>query len=168
MKNSIFQTKTWVITVCIMVFVTINKSFAQTTNFSGTWKRNDEKTKAEGVDIGSLPQLIKIRQDSHSITINRIAVQSQDEKSGYTEVLKFDGSATETITPSKLKRRAVIKSSDQKGFTETYTSKDDQDSVKQTCKQTWILSDDGKTLTILADLTVGDSTFQMNETYDKQ
>jgi hypothetical protein len=153
----------------LLLLLSAQMASAQIKSFTGTWKLNLEMTNVPGVSPNSIPKILKVKQDSRSITINKISKEDQDEKSGYVETLKYDGTNTETNTPSGLKRTSSIKwSTDQKAFTETFTSKDEQGTVKQTSTQTWSLSADGKSLVLTVDLQVGERNFHMEEIYEKQ
>jgi hypothetical protein len=169
MKKSSLKTTIIPFLGTLLLCIIATLASAQTVNFTGTWKLDVEKTKAPGVAPSSISQILKVNQDNKSITINKIAKEGQGEMSGYIETLRFDGTATETTTPSKLTRTSTIKwLADQKSFTESYTAKDDQGVTKQTSTQTWTQSSDGKTLTLTIDLEVGERKFHMEEVYDKQ
>ena len=142
---------------------------AQTTDFSGTWKRNDDKAVFEGITINAIPTILEIKEDAKQISIKRTQVDGAGKSSNYTEVLKSDGSTSETLTPSNLKRTSSLTwSADHSGFTETYSSKDDQGAEKQNGKQTFSISADGKELKIEATQNYGDRSFQITEVFEKQ
>ncbi|MDB5141648.1 MAG: hypothetical protein JWQ66_361 [Mucilaginibacter sp.] len=164
MRNIILKTAT---TFTVILLLTINAN-AQG-NFSGNWKRNDDKTIVEGLSINSLPISLEIAQDTKSVNIKRTSKNGQGEASSYTDLLKFDGSTADVTTPSKLKRTSSATwSADKKELTQYYTAKDDQGNIKQTGKQTFSLIDSGKTLKVVAELHFEDKTFNAEEIFDKQ
>jgi hypothetical protein len=168
MKNQRIKISTIQLLGIVILCLTAGFTNAQTTDFTGAWKLNVSKTKTPGVGPNSITEILKINQNSKQVTINKIAKAGDDEKTGYVETLKFDGSPTETTTPSKLKRTATVQwSADHKSFTETYSSKDDQGNVKQNGTLIFSLVNE-KELKILAKLTYGERTFELDETYDKQ
>lgn len=143
-------------------------AFAQS-KFTGAWNRNDHQTETDGLSINSVPVTLEITQAAGAITIKRTSVNGSGTSSSYMEVLKTDGSTSEIVTPSKLKRTATLQwPADHSAFTETYTARDDKGTIQQSGKQTFTLSTDGKTLKITAEQNYGDEHYTLEETYDKQ
>lgn len=167
MKKSIVKPSILVIITALFFLIT-NSATAQT-NFSGSWKRNDNKTVIQGISINSVPAKLEIKQDGSSISIKRMSVNGQGAESSYTEAMKYDSSTSEVITPSKLKRSSSVNwSGDKMQLIQTSTSKDDQGQIKQTAKQTYSLIDGGKTLKVTAELNFEGQAVKAEEYFDKQ
>jgi hypothetical protein len=112
---------------------------------------------------------LDITQDGTVLTIKRISRNGADEVTSYTEVLKFDGSPSEIITPSKLKRSATFKwSADKNSFTESFVSKDEQGNVVQSGTQIFSLDNNGKTLKVEASQSYDGKDARFDEVFDKQ
>ncbi|MES2277936.1 MAG: hypothetical protein V4592_18050 [Bacteroidota bacterium] len=158
------------IAVAIILLVTIQMAHAQTTNFLGIWKRNDTKTKVDKlISINSVPTNLQIDQNVKSITIAKTNKDGNGVVSSYSTTLKFDGSESTEVTPSKLYRTSkVLWSADHQFLLETAVSKDDQGNIKQTYKYTYALEEGGKTLKISAELTANEQNYQLTEVFDRQ
>jgi hypothetical protein len=154
----------------LILLVHFSTSDAQPIDFSGTWKRNDNKTKlADGLSTNSVPISMLIKQDVNSIKIERTNKNGNGMITSYSVVLKFDGSSTDIITPSKLRRSSTSQwSADHRYLLEKAVSRDDQGNVKQTYKYTYMLEDGGKSLKITASLDAGEQTYELTEVFDKQ
>ena len=153
----------------IILFSVISTAKAQTSNFTGTWRRNDTQSNAGGISINSVPVSLEISQDAKSIAIKRTSKNGQGEVTSYTEQLTFDKKVAETITPSQLKRSSsILWSDDHKQLIENSTSRDDNNVIKQIAKQTFSLDSEGKVLKVLVELTINDQTVKMEQIFDKQ
>src|ERR1700761_2564676 len=150
MKKSTIHKLTRLIFMVLTAALFFNAASAQT-NFSGKWARNDGESNANGISINSIPTMLEISQDATGLSIKRTSRNGSGVVNSYTEVLKFDGSTSETITPSKLKRIATVKwSADKTSLTENFVSKDDQGNVMQSGIQVFTLDNNGKTLKVKA------------------
>jgi hypothetical protein len=144
------------------------KTQAQT-SFSGEWKRNDDKTIVEGLSQNSVPVTLSITQDNNTLTIKGANSNGQGQTSSYTDVLKFDGSVSERMTYTNKKKLSSISwSPDKKELTQYSTYKNEDGTTDQTIKQTFSLTDGGKTLKVSAENTFGGNTYKMEEIFDKQ
>src|ERR1700754_1415014 len=108
MKKSTIHKLTRLIFTAFTATLFYNVANAQT-NFAGKWARNDDESNANGISINSIPAMLEISQDATGLTIKRTSRNGSGVVNSYTEALKFDGSTSETITPSKLKRSATVK-----------------------------------------------------------
>lgn len=159
------------ISLIVLLFFIASAAKAQIANFSGKWKRNDEKTTKGGLtlSINSIPTSIEISQDGQAVTVKRNMRTGSGETRDYIEVLRFDGTPGETVTPSQLKRTSSIKwSADQMQIIEISTSKDASGNEKQSWKQTFSLSADKKTLTIEAVATIDGAEYPLTEVFEKE
>jgi len=139
------------------------------TNISGTWKRNDNKTDAGGLSINSVATSLEIIQDKSTVIVKGTNKNSAGEVSTYTDILKLDGNSTERKAGADRTKSITAKwSADGKSLTESATYKDEQGNVTQTIKQTFALSDDGKTLRITDERNFDGQAVALNEIFDKQ
>ena len=157
--------------ICILIcsLVLVINAKAQTTNFTGDWKVNLEKS-----DFGTLPKSFaaaefKIIQNQSSINIDRIIV-FRDSSTKSEEILNFDGSIT--ISDFKIKKKeASIKWSTQgKSLIETaiqkFINKDGKNDQYHSV-ETFSLSEDKKTLFYIRQVTGNDMNFTVKAEYDK-
>jgi len=158
------------LTLATMLFSVQKIAYPGIADFSGNWIRNNEQCDADGLSINSIPAKIEISQSNNAISIKRTSVSGAGISSSYTEVLKFDGSSSETVTPAKLKRTAKIElRAGMAGFTETFTSKDEQGNEQQSGKQEFSLVNNGKGLKIEATQSYKDGTVaHLSEAFDKK
>jgi len=143
---------------------------AQTSNFSGTWKRNTEQTRIEGrLTINSVPTAITVHQTKDSITIERNSINGNGEKFSYTEKLKAGGAGSESSPKPNLKKNSSVKwSADSKSLLETATYTDNQGNEVQKLSDTWTLEADGKRLRSVSVLSYDGQTATINAVFEKQ
>jgi hypothetical protein len=141
---------------------------AQKSDFSGTWIRNTDKCDAGNLSLNSIPVEITVIQNTGQIEIKRISKDYQGDTTQYSEKIKFDGTSATSVIRSNVNKKASIQwSPDQKGFTENAAYADDQGNTKQNAKETWVLTDNGKTLQILLTLTLNGQDYLLTEIFDK-
>jgi hypothetical protein len=139
------------------------------TNFTGIWKRNNDKTDAGDFSINSVAAKLEINQDKATFTLKGTNINGAGETSTYTDVIKLDGSTAERATSTGQKKTMALQwSADKKELIENATYKDDQGNVVQALKETYTLSADGKTLRILDERTFDGQTHRLQEIFDKQ
>jgi len=168
MKQTINHIK-FILSVFIL-FTTINTAFAQTTDFSGTYKLNETKTDFGQAPHTVLPIKFAVTQGKDQITFNRTTVNANKEEITGTEILKFDGSIAERSLPDNGKRTASLKWADNhQTFTINSTSVNADQSQTTKINETWSLEDGGKTL--VANREVEQSNgfkYTIKGYYDKQ
>ncbi|MDR6941364.1 hypothetical protein [Mucilaginibacter pocheonensis] len=164
MKNS---KKTLSIVATLLLFSLT--TLAQTTNFSGKWTRNDEKTiPGASSSMNSVPVSVEITQTNGMISLKRTSKHADGQVFTYSEDLKFDGSmAASQPIPNMHKQGRIAWSADKTAFVETADYIDDQGKHIQKAVENWALSDGGKTLTIDLTLTTGDGEYKLHEVFDK-
>jgi hypothetical protein len=154
--------------ITIARFATADIASAQT-SFTGTWKRNNDKTDAGDISINSVAAKLEISQDKTTFTVEGTNINGAGEISTFIDVIKLDGSIAERITSTGQKKSIVLQwSADKKELIEKATYKDDQDNIVQSYKDTYILSEDGRTLRILEERTFDGSIHQMQDIFDKE
>jgi hypothetical protein len=141
----------------------------QITNFAGAWVRNTEKCDVgDHFVINTVPIRVVISQDAKQIEIKRVQIHGQSDTAAYTEKIKFDGPAGNSIVRQNLNKSSTgAWSGDHKQFIETANYTDDQGNPMQKVKETWTLSEDGKILTFQIVLVVGDMDYELTEVFDK-
>jgi len=141
----------------------------QVTNFTGTWIRNTDKCDiGDHLVINTVPVRVVINQDEKQIEIKRVQIHEQGDTAAYTEKIKFDGSAGKSVVRQNSNKSSTgAWSADHKQFLETANYTDDQGNPTQKAKETWSLSEDGKTLTFQIVLVAGDKDYELTEVFDK-
>lgn len=159
----------YLITTIILLLTARGLKAQQVTNFTGSWVRNTEKCDTgDRVSIHVIPIRIVVDQGKEQTIITRTAVRKNGDTSSYTEKVKFDGSAGNSIVnPGLNKHSSGAWSADHKKYIETADYADDQGKPIQKVKETWALSEDGKVLTIEAMLVINDSDYETTEVFDK-
>lgn len=165
-----FIATTIAITIISCSFIIIDAAAqSQPINFSGNWNRNNEKTDAGGLSINSVALKLEISQDNNTITIKGTQKNGKGEISTYTDELKLDGSKSERKAGANQKKYMNVSwSADKKELTETATYKDEQGNVTQVFKQSFSLTNDGKTLKVVDERTFDGQTYQLQCVFDKQ
>lgn len=169
MKRKTLKTILYRICIPICSLGLVNNANAQTTNFTGDWKVNWEKS-----DFGTLPKSFaatefKIIQNQSSININRIIV-FRDSSSKSEEILYFDGSTTTSDFKIKKKEASIKWSTQGKSLIETaiqkFINKDGKNDQYQSV-ETFSLSEDKKTLLYVRQVNGDDINFTIKAEYDK-
>jgi len=138
----------------VLVFLTLSTltTFAQSPDYNGNWKLS-KKQPLSGIDYAnSIPNQVNVQQTGNSISIKRTTEVPGRADQVASQTLTLDGKPNVVNAAADTKRTATIQwSNDQKSFTEhsicTDPSKNDQ--LKYQITETWSLSADGHTLTIL-------------------
>jgi hypothetical protein len=124
--------------------------FAQT-DFSGSWKFVNQESVSGNLYSNGSPKTISITQTKTNISIEKITATGDGKDVTLTDMVSFDGKASETITTSKRKKVIVGEwSADKKTFTETVNiySLTDVGKVDHKVTDIYSLSDDDKTLSL--------------------
>ena len=159
------------ITILISLLIVTPRAHAQSVNFTGTWKRNNEKSNAGNYSLNSIPASVTIVQDAQHISIKRTSITSSGIVKSFIESIPLNGDSTKNEGLEKLIRTTAAKwGSDKRTLLIGSTSKDADGVLKQTSHQAFTLSADGKVLTIIAHPNyqdgLGEQTF--TEVFDKQ
>ena len=125
---------------------------AQKPDFSGNWKIDKAKCNfGTTFPEYTAPLEMKVVQESDSISIARLSMNGQGNYNEYVEKLPFDGSVVESMIKSTKKRASIKWSEREEIFIETAAYKDYTFKKMYKAEETWRLSDDKNTLTILRD-----------------
>jgi hypothetical protein len=158
MKKTI---KTTLIAILLMTGMGVR---AQTANFNGTWKRNDDQTDPGGLSINSVPRTLEISSDNKAIYIKGTAYNKDGVMRLSNDTLRLDGS----MNQNGRKQNWLTSSPDKQQFTNSILITDKDGKTVQEWKQAYSLTDSGKTLKIVVDLTFNGEAYQMAEAFDKQ
>jgi len=114
-------------------------------DLSGGWIMNTEKSDFGGLAPSTMIKRIQVRQQSEDISIQRFVDPNGPQDTVSLEVLRFDGSTTETKVSGARKVSSMKWADDGRGFTEISETTDGHYDRINT--QIWTLSVDGQTLT---------------------
>ena len=114
-------------------------------DFSGSWIMNTEKSDFGGLAPSTMIKRMEVRQQSSAISIQRFVDPNGPQDTVSLEVLRFDGSATETKVSGAQKVSTMKWADDGRSFTEISETTDGH--YDRTNTQTWALSEDGRSLT---------------------
>ena len=163
-------TKKLLILLMAPAFLLAFTSKMDRTNFSGEWKLNESKS-----ELGQFgrfaPHTIKTEQKDDAITITRTATSFNGDDMTTSETLSYDGKEAESKIFGNSKKKSTIKwSDDGKTFTVNYTLLLDFNGQTNEIKgtETWILADDGKTLTLQNNSSSPQGDLSTKAVYEKQ
>lgn len=126
------------------------KTYSQTTDYTGNWKLNEDKSDFGKLGYSSAPKFIKINQAPTEINIERYSKNEAGKDQSYIEKLNFDGRPVESQIADTHKTSSASWSSDHKLLTEHSIYKFlNRNGGTVTNKGTtiWSLSSDDKSLT---------------------
>jgi hypothetical protein len=132
-------------------------ALAQTAGFSGAWALK-ERTSLSGQDFANgVPKSITVTEKADVIAIERVLItEAARGENQYVETLAFDGKPFERVTLGKRQAHATIKRlEDPRSLVETisYSLPENFRDHEFTATETWHLSNDNKTLTIIVNYT---------------
>jgi hypothetical protein len=158
----------------ILSFTLLNgfSGWSQKVNFSGKWILKDQHRISGNLYDNGVPKQMNIIQESDSMIIERVTMNQNQKDVRSVETIRFDGKLNNTVTPSKRKKTVMIKwSNDGQDFVETsiYNSAVDESKVDFKITDTWTLSNNGKTLTMMRvnESNIGES-WASKAIYDKR
>lgn len=164
--------KTLIIAACICSLSA--KTWAQKTDFSGTWQLNKAKSDfGEHDPDKTTPKQLKVQQQAAAITIEKIIINGGQDNS-YSETFTFDGKPAKkvftTATGSQTRQTTVQWSADGRMLDITANTDVEVNGQKgiYTTEQVWALSGDGKALTITNNTVLPDRKIAFKAVYDKQ
>ncbi|UCG28456.1 MAG: hypothetical protein JSV24_03595 [Bacteroidales bacterium] len=145
-------------------------TFAQNTDFSGTWKFNESKSIMGERGRRGTNSPMTVTQDGNVLTTERIFVSREGEEMKTTETFTLDGKECDNSTGMRTRTTTVTWSED--GTTLTFNSvmvfNRQGETMEMKSKEIWKLSDGGKILTIdsSSQSPMGERT--MTLVYEKQ
>jgi len=154
--------------IAIMIVVCQGVAQAQRADFSGAWKLNRQKTNFGQLSEISVPVQFSIDQKSDSISIDRVTKNGQDELHSYSEKLPLNGNTIEVMTNLYTKKITSIHLLADSQLTEVAQYVDYSDNVRYNGTEMWVLSNDGKVLTITRDDKANGLSYMRKMVYDRQ
>ena len=145
-------------------------SFAQNTDFSGTWKLNESNSNmGEGRFRGGSSPLT-IHQEGNNLTTERTFVNRDGEEMKSTEKFTLDGKKCENTTRNRTRTTTVTWSEDGKMLTFSSVMVFEREGQTMEMKSTekWRLTDGGKSLTIDSTSETPMGERKTTLVYDKQ
>lgn len=152
------------------------RASAQQTDFSGSWQLNKAKGDfgQQDPDKVTARQLI-VRQQTDAITIKKVIIGSDGQDKSYAETFSFDGKPTTTVLPDTVngKQTRLTKvqwSADHKTLhlSASTTVEINGQTAQYTNEQVWMLSGDGKMLTVKDNTVLPDRKETFTAVYDRQ
>jgi hypothetical protein len=170
----IFLTKCKLVFTMLLgvMFVTGRIDFTQKIDFSGNWILKEQKSITGTLYLNAVPKKIKVVQRADSFLIERINMNASREDIMTSESIVLDGKPFDTFTPSKRRKITNIKwEKDSQSLIEiaVYMSSTNQTAIEYKITDTWSLSADGKTLTMIrVDESSTEQSWSVKAIYDKQ
>lgn len=152
--------------IAIILLLAGSAAQAQTPDFTGSWKRNNERSDAgEHISINSIPATIEVKTIGQSLFITAVSKNAKGEVSTVNDTLKLDGSLSQRLTASGLHRTSRYQPA-AKGFAVITEYRDDAGTLVRNSKEVWTLTDDGK-LQIISDFELNSTALHFIEVFDK-
>jgi hypothetical protein len=148
---------------------TTASTFAQKTNYSGSWTLNEGKSNL-GENRFRMGLKITATQDANALNLERLSKGRDDEDRVTKEKYTLDGTECEnTVFQTTVRKSKATWSSDGKILTINSIMTFERDGEKMEMKSTesWNLSADGKTLTIESTMTTPNGDVKQTRVYDK-
>lgn len=169
---AIFQLKKQLtIVAAAFCLLSFTKPVLFQTDFSGTWTLNESKSDGGEYGTGGMPKKIVVEQKDKNLTITKTTNARSGGETTYTEALTPDGKEAESTVSNNGKRKAKMSwADDGKQFDINFTiamSMQGQ-AVEFQGLEKWSLSDDGKTLYVVFNVTTPQGSFSVKGGYDKQ
>lgn len=169
---AIFQlNKQFTIVAAAVCLLSFTRPMVKQTDFSGTWTLNESKSDGGQYGTGGMPKKITILQDNGYLTITKTTLARSGGETIYTEALSPDGKEAESTVSNNGKRKAKMNwENDGKQFDINFTIAMSMQGQPVEFKglEKWSLSEDGKTLYVVFDVTTPQGSFSVKGGYDKQ
>lgn len=157
--------------IVLVTTIIISTAFKlQNTEFTGSYTRNTEQsTTSPGLSINSIPTDLVFKQTNDQFEITRTQKYGSGKIETYTEVLKLDGSKTETKIDADTKKISTIQfTNGQDSFIQKSTYMDNNGKITQNKTETWTLSNAGKILTVNVESQSDNDEYSWKGTFDKK
>ena len=141
------------------------------TDFSGTWKLNENKSELGQFGARGVASKIVIEQKADAISFARNSTGFQGEELSSTETMTFDGKESESLVFGTSKKKSTLKwSADGKEMviTSNIAFEMQGQTLDISSVENWTLGADGKTLTISSKINTPQGEIATKSVYDKQ
>ena len=145
----LFRSGFFVAIMCCLLFIPDNIIAGKKPDFSGEWNLNTSES--ELGEFNRAASKIKITQDENSLTIERTGTRRNGEVFTYTEKITLDGKESVNTVFGDRQRKAVAEwSEDGLSLIISSTMNFERDGETREVKsqETWILTDNGKSIVI--------------------
>ena len=140
-------------------------------NFTGSWKLNEDKSELGEFGARFAPRKIKVDQKDDAITISKTAPTFNGDEATTTEAISYDGKVTESSPFPSAKKKSTLKwADDGKSFVISYTLSFDINGETSEAKgtETWTLGSDGKTFNAEIHSSSARGEITMKELFEKE
>ena len=141
------------------------------TDFSGTWKLNENKSELGQFGARGVPSKIVIEQKADAISLTKTATSFQGDETTGTEMLTFDGKESESVFLGTSKKKSSIKwSADGKEMvvTSNIAFEMQGQTIDISSVENWSLSADGKTIAVSSKINTPQGEIATKSVFDKQ
>ena len=150
-------------------FFTMAATFAQKTNYSGSWTLNEGKSNL-GENRFRASLKITAAQEANALNLERLSKGRNDEDRVTKEKYTLDGSECEnTVFQNVVRKSKATWSADGKILTinSVMTFERDGEKTEMKSSEVWGISTDGKTLTIESTMNTPNGEMKQTRVYDK-
>ena len=154
-----------------LCLATIFSTYAQQTDFSGTWIFKDQQSISGNLYSNGVPKQITITQNNKSIIIEKITAVGDGTDATTRDTLTFDGKAFKSITASKRQKETILTWTDSKeSFTTIATAFNPADNKKADFKTTdnWSIENDQLVMIRKSENFTNGEVWQSKGIYEKQ
>ena len=141
------------------------------TDFTGTWKLNENKSELGQFGGRGVPSKIVIDQRADVISFTKTAMNFQGEESTSTEAMTFDGKESESMVFGTSKKKSTLKwAADGKDMVISSNIAFDMNgqTFDISSVENWSLSADGKTITVSSKINTPQGEIATKSVFDKQ
>jgi hypothetical protein len=157
-------------TLALALFMGLNLSaFSQTSDFSGTWNLNEEKSKMGESPSRMAPVKIVINHKGNHLSLETTRVKPDGEKITSVEKYTLDGAACENNTENRMKKSTALLVDSVKTINIKSQSEwtRNGNKINFSLEEVFTLSKDGKTLVVDTKSSSTRGEFQAILEYDK-
>jgi hypothetical protein len=141
------------------------------TDFSGTWKLNENKSELGQFGARGVPSKIVIEQKADGISLTKTATSFQGEESTGTELLSFDGKESESLFLGTSKKKSALKwlaDGKEMVISSNIAFEMQGQTIDISSVENWSLSADGKTISVSSKINTPQGEIATKSVFDKQ
>jgi len=141
------------------------------TDFTGTWKLNENKSELGQFGARGVPSKIVIEQKTDAISFAKTATNFQGEESTNTETMTFDGKESESLLFGTSKKKSILKWSadgNEMVISSNIAFEMQGQTFDISSVENWGLSADGKTITVSSKINTPQGEIATKSVFDKQ
>lgn len=161
--------------ILILTFISVfllstATTFAQKSNFSGTWTYNESKSKLPESGFRMAATKLTVTQDNLALNIERVSIGRDGQERIMKEIITLDGKECENVVYQDRKRKSIATwSTDGKSLSISSSMTFERNGELRDIKsgEVWTLSDDGNTLSLVSTSNWQDNEVKATLVYDK-